>query len=202
MSESIIIKGGYDIGQVGQMVEMSKTLKQHIIEQKLYTNITGKNYVHCEGWQFAGGLMGLYPRIAAVQNLSNEREIKWQATAEIIRIKDDAVVCRGIAICSNKENKKKSFDEYALLSMAQTRAIGKAYRNLIGWVMKLAGYESTPAEEMADKKGEIDNSLAFEKLYESIKEREDKLEKARIILTTPPFELDDTMRAKLEELCK
>jgi hypothetical protein len=32
--------------------------------------------------------------------------------------------------------------------MAQTRAIGKAYRNLIGWVMKMTGYESTPAEEM------------------------------------------------------
>ena len=32
--------------------------------------------------------------------------------------------------------------------MAQTRAIGKAYRNLIGWVMKMAGYEATPKEEM------------------------------------------------------
>ena len=32
--------------------------------------------------------------------------------------------------------------------MAQTRAIGKAYRNLLGWVMKLAGYETTPSEEM------------------------------------------------------
>ena len=32
--------------------------------------------------------------------------------------------------------------------MAQTRAIGKAYRNIIGWVMKMAGYEGTPGEEM------------------------------------------------------
>jgi len=32
--------------------------------------------------------------------------------------------------------------------MAQTRAIGKAYRNVIGWVIKLAGYEGTPSEEM------------------------------------------------------
>ena len=43
---------------------------------------------------------------------------------------------------------KRSFDEYAICSMAQTRAVGKAYRLLIGWLMKSAGYEATPLEEM------------------------------------------------------
>ena len=66
----------------------------------------------------------------------------------IKRLKDGKVVARGFALCSNKEAIKKSFDEYAVLSMAQTRAIGKAYRNLIGWVMKLSGYEGTPSEEV------------------------------------------------------
>jgi hypothetical protein len=32
--------------------------------------------------------------------------------------------------------------------MAQTRSIGKAYRNLLAWLMKSAGFEATPAEEM------------------------------------------------------
>ena len=45
--------------------------------------------------------------------------------------------------------------------MAQTRAIGKAYRNVIGWVMKLAGYEATPSEEMA-KMGEVSTAPARE----------------------------------------
>ena len=54
----------------------------------------------------------------------------------------------GIALCSNKEKTKRYFDEYAILSMAQTRAIGKAYRNLLAWLMKAAGFEATPAEEM------------------------------------------------------
>jgi hypothetical protein len=66
----------------------------------------------------------------------------------IINLKTGEIISRGFAVCSNKEGKKKSFDEYAVLSMAQTRAIGKAYRNVIGWTMKLAGYETTPAEEM------------------------------------------------------
>jgi hypothetical protein len=47
-----------------------------------------------------------------------------------------------------ERSKEKGFDEYAILSMAQTRAIGKTYRNVIGFVMKTAGYEARPAEEM------------------------------------------------------
>lgn len=34
------------------------------------------------------------------------------------------------------------------MSMAQTRAIGKAYRNILAWIIRAAGYEPTPAEEM------------------------------------------------------
>ena len=32
--------------------------------------------------------------------------------------------------------------------MAQTRAISKAYRNILAWIIRAAGYEPTPAEEM------------------------------------------------------
>lgn len=135
------------------MSDMANVLKGHIVKQKLYTTIVGKNYAHVEGWQFAGGLMGLFPIVSEVTDLSKAGEIRWMAKVEIQNIKDGKVVGRGFAVCSNKENKKKSFDEYAILSMAQTRAIGKAYRNLIGWVMKLAGYEGTPSEEMV-KAGE------------------------------------------------
>jgi len=36
----------------------------------------------------------------------------------------------------------------AICSMAQTRATGKAFRNILGWLMKAAGFAATPAEEM------------------------------------------------------
>ena len=55
---------------------------------------------------------------------------------------------KGVAICSNKEANKRQWDEYAICSMAQTRATGKAFRNLLSWIMKAAGFEATPAEEM------------------------------------------------------
>lgn len=153
-SNSLALKGNYDIQQVDTMTKMADVLKDHIVKNKLYTNIKGRNYAHVEGWQFAGGLMGLFPIVTSAENVSTGTEVKWKASVDIVNLKTDKITGRGFAICSSKEATKKNFDEYAILSMAQTRAIGKAYRNLIGWVMKLAGYEGTPSEEM-HKVGEV-----------------------------------------------
>lgn len=135
----------YAIDKPQDMSNMAKVLKKHIIDNNLSVKIANNNYVMVEGWQFAGGMMGLFPRIVKVENISAG---KWLAQAEIINGKNNSVMSVGFAICSKEEMKKKSFDEYAILSMAQTRAIGKAYRNIIGWVIKMSGYEATPAEEM------------------------------------------------------
>lgn len=146
--------GNYSVQSPMQMQAMAKVLRGHIEQQKLFTNIGSNSYAHVEGWQFAGGLMGIFPKVKTVTNLSAGTEKKWLAEVEIIEMKSGKVVGFGVGLCSNLESKKKSFDEYAVLSMAQTRAIGKAYRNLIGWVMKLAGYEGTPKEEMVKMGGQ------------------------------------------------
>lgn len=137
----------YEATEISKMPEMARTLKEHILEHRLYTSISSKNYVHVDGWSFAGAMLGLLPVVKEVRDLSTDKEVKWLAHVEIVD-KTGRVVGTGFATCSNKETRKKSFDEYAVLSMAQTRAIGKAYRNIIGWVIKLAGYETTPSEEM------------------------------------------------------
>lgn len=149
MTKNLTIKKeGYSLTSPNEMTSLATVLKAHIVDHKLFTNIMGKNYAHVEGWQFAGGMMGLFPKVIAVTDLTKGTDIKWSAHVEIINIRTKEVVSSGFAICSKSESKKKSFDEYAILSMAQTRAIGKAYRNMLGWVMKLAGYEGTPSEEM------------------------------------------------------
>ncbi len=137
-----------DIQDPSKMAGMANVLKRHVVHHKLFTEIQGKNYAHVEGWQFAGGMLGLFPIVRSVESLSSGTEKKWKAHVDIVDIKTNEVRGAGYALCSSSESKKKNFDEYAILSMAQTRAIGKAYRNLIGWVMKLAGYEGTPSEEM------------------------------------------------------
>lgn len=141
---------------------MAVVLKDYIVKNKLYATIKDKNYVMVEGWQFAGALVGTRAMLDEPIDLSNDKEIKYKCKAEILDA-NDKVIGRGYAICSNREDKKKTFDEYAIMSMAQTRAIGKAYRSLVGWIMKLAGYETTPQEEITAKYVETQFKIDFEK---------------------------------------
>jgi hypothetical protein len=76
---------------------------------------------------------------------------RYKCAVDIVNIQTGQKVGSGYAICSNEELKKVKFDEYSVSSMAQTRAIGKGFRNLIGFVMSAAGYAETPAEEMDEK---------------------------------------------------
>lgn len=129
------------------IVKFATNIKDMIVDNKLYTNIRGKNYVNVEGWQIAGAFTGTFPVVEEVMNLSEGDSYKYRAEVSL-RDKDGNKVGSGVAICTNKEAGKTNFDEYAVASMAQTRAVGKAYRMKIGWLLKVAGYETTPAEEM------------------------------------------------------
>lgn len=137
-----------NLDNTSELVSFAQTLKQVIVEQKLYTNIQGKNYANVEAWQFTGGALKALPVVTELTDLSDETTIKYRAVVEIRRLDNAQVIASGFAICTNKERGKTNFDEYAIASMAQTRAIGKAYRTAFGWLMKLAGYETTPVEEM------------------------------------------------------
>lgn len=61
------------------------------------------------------------------------------------------IVSAAEAICSISEQNWRNSDQYAVKSMAQTRACAKSLRNVIAWVAVIAGYEATPAEEMSQR---------------------------------------------------
>jgi hypothetical protein len=154
MSTEITNQPRFDLINSDSMLNLSKDLAKLIKEKGLSSNIQGKQFVNVEGWQFAGASLGLMPIITETTDLTRrgtepgQVEIKYLAKCEVRNINTGQLVATGVAICSNFEHSKKRFDEYAILSMAQTRAIGKAYRNLLAWLMKAAGFEATPAEEM------------------------------------------------------
>ena len=138
----------YQMVNKDSMLSLSNELKRFVKDAHLVSNIKGKDYCNVEAWQMAGASLGLFPIITDIKDLSKEGEIKYMATCEVRSYQDNKLVSVGVAICSNKEGSKKYFDEYAILSMAQTRAVGKAFRNQLAWLMKAAGFEATPAEEM------------------------------------------------------
>jgi hypothetical protein len=138
----------YDISRSDETLHLATDLAKFIKDNKLTTNVQGKEFVNVEGWQYAGSRLGIVPIVDHVINVSTETEIKYQAKVTLFDLRSGHTVGAGFAICSSKEQGKKFYQEFAIMSMAQTRAIGKAYRNILAWIIRAAGYEPTPAEEM------------------------------------------------------
>lgn len=138
----------YSLDNAKSLEDLAIELATYIKDKNLSKIIKDDTYVYVEGWQYAGGKLGIVPMIVETKNLTVGSTYKYWAKCHLINVHTDKIIGSGEAICSKLESKKKKFDEYAILSMAQTRAIGKAFRNLLGWLMKSAGFTSTPVEEM------------------------------------------------------
>ena len=140
----------YHITSPEETKHLANDLARFIRENKLYHNIQGKEYVNVEGWQYAGCRLGILPVVEDLSQLlgADEGEVRYQAKVKLLDLRTSQIIGSGFAICSNRESSKKYFQEFAIASMAQTRAIGKAYRNILAWIIRAAGYEPTPAEEM------------------------------------------------------
>jgi hypothetical protein len=151
----------FDISNAEDTRYLAADLSKFILENKLFHDIQGKNYVNVEGWQYAGTRLGILPKVEDLSRLPSAvpTEIRYQAKVELIDLRNGHIVGSGYAICSNGEPSKKYYQEYAIASMAQTRAVGKAYRTILSWIIKAAGYEPTPAEEM-----KTEDDIIFDKL--------------------------------------
>ena len=179
-NEIATVTSQIELTNPSSIMSFATSIKGLIVQNNLYTNIKGKNYVNVEGWQIAGAFTGVFPVVESVENLSEGEVYKYRAEVSL-RDNEGNKVGSGVAICTNKEAGKKNFDEYAVASMAQTRAVGKAFRMKIGWLLKIAGYETTPAEEMdaveaqTVERSKTDVELAKDKLAKckSLKELKD-----------------------------
>ena len=138
----------YNLSDANSTLELANELKKFIKENNLFLMVHGKPHINIEAWQYAAANLGIVPVVEKVENLSNDREIKYGAFVTCYQMETWQKVSAGYAVCSNTEPGKKGNPEFAICSMAQTRAEGKAYRLLLGWLIKAAGYEATPSEEM------------------------------------------------------
>jgi hypothetical protein len=71
-----------------------------------------------------------------------------KARAEVVDLRTGQVVGGAEAYCMRDEENWAVKPWFQLASMAQTRAGAKALRNVLAWVVVLAGYRPTPAEEL------------------------------------------------------
>ena len=122
---------------------VAQALAPVIKEQKLFTNIQGREHVRVEGWTLLGTMLGVFPVCVWSRPIENG----WEARVEA-RTMSGALVGAAEASCMRDEPTWNSRHDYALRSMAQTRATSKALRLPLGFIITLAGYDATPAEEM------------------------------------------------------
>lgn len=166
--------------------KLAKQLQQFAKDNNLTANIAGKQYMQVEGWQFIGTQMGLTDVVQTCEPIPSEnpKEIKYKAEVTVIN-QNGTIISRGFAFASNQEKKKTTFEEYAVASMAQTRAIGKAYRNFLSWIVKMAGYEATPFEEVDKNKIETDLAKAKQTVLKALNDAgiDDSSEMIRVIET-------------------
>lgn len=167
----IVKKDVIDISlSLEQTKKVAKQLMEFVREHGLSVNIAGKDYMVVEGWEFAGSQLGLGNIVKNVEDISTEQEKKYKAHVEVIHLTTGNIVSSGFAVCSNKESKRRGADEYVISSMAQTRAIGKAYRNTLAWLVKAAGFEPTPVEEIDEDRMEKDLAKLKQKVVKKLTE--------------------------------
>jgi hypothetical protein len=122
---------------------VARALAPVIDDRRLYTDINGRRHVRVEGWTLLGSMLGVFP----VCVWSRPVEGGWEARVEA-RTLSGALVGAAEASCMRDEPNWRDKPDYALRSMAQTRGTSKALRLPLGFVVALAGYEVTPAEEL------------------------------------------------------
>lgn len=151
--------------KIGVATNVANCLKNLVISQGLV--VTGLNpkqpeaeYVTVEGWEVLGTMLGIVPDTKIVEEMKNDkgRTIGFKARATLYQnpiinhgeIVGGTVLSTAEAYCTRDDFQKKFF---SMASMAQTRALGKAYRMALSWIVKMAGFEATYAEDMEGFRG-------------------------------------------------
>lgn len=132
---------------------IATALARMIEAQKLFKKIGDKKYPFVEAWMTVGRMDNVVAREAGLPVQHDDGS--WEAIVELVRLSDGMVIGNGSALCGAKgDNPWDGRPAHQRRSMAVTRATSRAFRQQYSWIMALAGYEPTPADEMPDDRGE------------------------------------------------
>ena len=142
---------------IAKATALADALSAMVSKQKLYTEIRGKKYPHVEAWQTIGRMDNVVARES--QPPIRHEDGSYEAFVELIRLSDGMVIGGASALCGTKDDVAGRQDwskasEPSRRSMAATRATSRAFRGQYAWIMALAGYQPTPADEMPDEPNE------------------------------------------------
>ena len=148
--------------------EAATALMEAVRANDWAVEISGREHLRVEAWQTCGMFYGLTARVTDVREVVLGDARGFKAKAVVVHAASGKVLSAGEMYCMNDEdkwstravyewddtqkkrvktNKTVPVPMFQLASMAETRAVSKALRNCLSWVVVLAGYDPTPAEE-------------------------------------------------------
>lgn len=119
---------------------------------KLLANVGGREYPLTECMTLIGRMTGHTVTVEWCRKVPADWGIGdgWEARALVLD-QNGREVAAAESMCLRSERAWSKRDEFAVRSMAQTRASGKALRLALGYIVTLAGWEALPAEEITDE---------------------------------------------------
>ena len=164
----------------------AKALGTVLAGKKKPVTMNGEQYLEFEDWELLGQFYGYTVKTGDAVECEVAGVKGAKAHADLVSLKTGQFLGGAEAYCMRDEDhwntrakyewlenengkrvKTKVGDEivpwFQLASMAQTRAGAKAFRNRLAWVVVLAGFKATPAEEL---QGMTDNEPVEKKAEE------------------------------------
>lgn len=140
--------------------EAASALQSVIVNRKNAVKFNGKHYLSFEDWQTCGRFYGVTAKVVSTEVVEIDGTKGFIARAEAINTQTGAVISAAESMCMNDEKNWEKKPLFQLRSMAQTRACAKSLRNVLAWVVVLAGYEPNVAEEMTGDEHEARAPIA------------------------------------------
>jgi hypothetical protein len=133
-----------------QATAIADTIAPLIRQRNLYKRIGNSEHVYIEAWTLAGTMLGVFAITLRTWEIGADEgygaTVQARTLGGQIVGQTDAVVMRSEEVGGKR--KWEDAPAFQLISMAQTRASSKALRMPLGFIMQLAGYDTTPAEEV------------------------------------------------------
>jgi hypothetical protein len=113
-------------------------------------------HVTAEGWAMLGAMVGVGCKVVEQRTVDyshpihRPRAVGWESLAVAFDRASGEELAAEWGMCLRDERRWADAAEYAIRGMSATRARGRAFRAVLGYVMHLAGYDPTPAEEIVD----------------------------------------------------
>lgn len=175
---------------IAEARDAANALKKLLDAKPNPVKMNGETYLEFEDWQTLGKFYGVAVKVASTAYIEYGGVRGFEARAVVVDMRTGTEISAAEAMCLNDEDKWSTRSKYEwktvqgvrvkekvgeepvplfqLKSMAQTRACAKALRNVLAWVVVLAGYKPTPAEELTGSEG---NGAKDESRYKLMKSR-------------------------------